>query len=174
MTAAIFHPPAEITDYWGYVKSIDWYDPWLICLILGHILLLATAVLTRNHNTFQTILFFCLRKFNTCPCLYRNTLTDEPEPVPSILVVVVYFSENINEIAAANWQKFSKQQYFDVNGLFISTFFSIPVLLICMLMIGNWLYSSTQIIANVKTAQLRQRLRQQKRESADSNNEPNV
>jgi len=149
MTNEIFYPPAEITDYWGYVKSIDWYDPWLICLILGHITLLATAILTRNHNTFQTVLFF-------------------------LLLVVVYFSENINEIAAANWQKFSKQQYFDVNGLFISTFFSIPVLLICMLMIGNWLYSSTQIMAKVKTAQLRQRLRQQERESTESNNEPNV
>lgn len=52
-----------------------------------------------------------------------------------VLVFVVYFSEYINEVAAQNWQLFSRQQYFDSNGLFISTFFSIPVLLICMLMI---------------------------------------
>ncbi|KAG4073606.1 hypothetical protein HA402_000830 [Bradysia odoriphaga] len=149
MTDAIFYPPTEITDYWGYVKSIDFYDPWLICLIFGHITLCATAVLTRNHNTFQIILFF-------------------------FLLIVVYFSEYINELAAKNWQKFSRQQYFDSNGLFISTFFSIPVLLICMLMIGNWLYSSTQIMAKVKTAQLKQRLKEQKQQSVESESQPNA
>ena len=91
---------------------------------------------------------------------------------------MVYFSEYINEWAATNWQRFSKQQYFDSNGFFISTVFSIPILLNCMLMIvsfvflicktifficimffqGNWLYSSTQLMAKVKTAQLRQHL----------------
>lgn len=48
---------------------------------------------------------------------------------------IVYFSESINEYAALNWRTFSKQQYFDDNGLFISTVFSIPILLNCMLLI---------------------------------------
>lgn len=30
--------------------------------MFGHVTLFATAVLTRNHNTFQIILFFFLRK----------------------------------------------------------------------------------------------------------------
>lgn len=50
-------------------------------------------------------------------------------------VSIVYFSESINEYAALNWRTFSKQQYFDDNGLFISTVFSIPILLNCMLLI---------------------------------------
>lgn len=50
-------------------------------------------------------------------------------------VLLVYFSENINELAAIHWRSFSRQQYFDSNGLFISTVFSIPILLNCMLMI---------------------------------------
>lgn len=50
-------------------------------------------------------------------------------------VLLVYFSENINELAAIHWKSFSRQQYFDSNGLFISTVFSIPILLNCMLMI---------------------------------------
>lgn len=50
-------------------------------------------------------------------------------------VLAVYFSESINEYAAQNWSSFSKQQYFDSNGLFISTVFSIPILLNCMLLI---------------------------------------
>lgn len=51
------------------------------------------------------------------------------------LVTSVYFSESINEYAAENWESFSEKQYFDKNGLFISTVLSIPVLLNCMLMI---------------------------------------
>lgn len=50
-------------------------------------------------------------------------------------VLLVYFSETINEIAAIHWKSFSRQQYFDSNGLFIATVFSIPILLNCMLMI---------------------------------------
>jgi len=53
----------------------------------------------------------------------------------ALSVSVVYFSESINEYAAQNWKTFSKQQYFDDNGLFISTVFSIPILLNCMLLI---------------------------------------
>lgn len=55
---------------------------------------------------------------------------------------IVYFSEGINEYAALNWRTFSKQQYFDDNGLFISTVFSIPILLNCMLLIVSiYIYS---------------------------------
>ncbi|XP_039275216.1 transmembrane protein 18-like, partial [Nilaparvata lugens] len=50
-------------------------------------------------------------------------------------VLLVYFSENINELAANNWRIFSKQQYFDSKGLFISIVFSVPILLNCMIMI---------------------------------------
>lgn len=48
---------------------------------------------------------------------------------------MVYFSESINEYAAVNWRIFSKQQYFDDKGLFISLVFSVPILLNCMLMV---------------------------------------
>lgn len=58
----------------------------------------------------------------------------------SISVSTVYFSESINEYAALNWHSFSKQQYFDSNGLFISTVFSIPILLNCMLLIVSFFF----------------------------------
>lgn len=50
-------------------------------------------------------------------------------------VLLVYFSESINEIASTNWHVFSRQQYFDSKGLFISVVFSMPILLNCMLMV---------------------------------------
>ncbi|XP_031638183.1 transmembrane protein 18 [Contarinia nasturtii] len=129
----------EIVDYWGYLKSIDWYDPWLIALILVHIGTTTAAVCTRNHSLFQMVLFL-------------------------VLLLLVYFSETINELAARNWRTFSRQQYFDSNGLFISTVFSIPILLNCMLMIGNWLYNSTQLMSKLKVAQLKEQRKSQLKE----------
>ncbi|XP_034477294.1 transmembrane protein 18 [Drosophila innubila] len=127
----------EITGYWTFILSIDWKDPWLIALILIHVLTTSTALLTRNNTNFQVFLFL-------------------------VLLSVVYFSESINEYAALNWKTFSKQQYFDDNGLFISTVFSIPILLNCMLLIGTWLYNSTQMMATLKTAQLKERARRER------------
>lgn len=93
----------------------------------------------------------------------------------------MYFSETINGLGATYWKSFSREQYFDSDGLFISTIFSIPILLNCMLMIvrerwqchisprfqyfffifsvsfqSNWLYSSTVLMSKVKAAQLRE------------------
>ncbi|XP_062132160.1 transmembrane protein 18 [Drosophila sulfurigaster albostrigata] len=127
----------EITGYWTFLLSIDWKDPWLIALILLHVLTTSTALLTRNNTNFQVFLFL-------------------------VLLSIVYFSESINEYAAENWKTFSKQQYFDDNGLFISTVFSIPILLNCMLLIGTWLYNATQMMATLKTAQLKERARRER------------
>ncbi|KAI8119091.1 hypothetical protein FF38_02436 [Lucilia cuprina] len=127
----------EITDYWSFLMSIDWRDPWLIGLIILHILTTTTTLMTRNNTNFQIFLFL-------------------------ILLSAVYFSESINEYAALNWRSFSKQQYFDSNGLFISTVFSIPILLNCMLLIGAWLYNSTKMMATLKTAQLKDKVRRER------------
>lgn len=108
-----------------------------------------------------------------------------------ITVLLVYFSESINEIASTNWHVFSRQQYFDSKGLFISVVFSMPILLNCMLMVvrikrffklqtkqiikrflflcnlycflqGSWLYQSTQLMKTLKTAQLREKIKKEK------------
>ncbi|XP_068147191.1 transmembrane protein 18 [Drosophila tropicalis] len=131
----------EINGYWTFLASIDWLDPWLIGLICIHILTTTAALLSRNNTNFQVSLFL-------------------------VLLLAVYFSEGINEYAATNWKTFSKQQYFDSNGLFISTVFSIPILLNCMFLIGTWLYSSTQLMANLKTAQIKERLRKERQNLA--------
>uniref|UniRef100_A0A1A9VPQ0 Transmembrane protein 18 n=1 Tax=Glossina austeni TaxID=7395 RepID=A0A1A9VPQ0_GLOAU len=134
----------EITDYWSFLMSIDWRDPWLMGLIAVHVLTTFTTLMTRNNTNFQVLLFL-------------------------ILLSAAYFSESINEYAALNWRSFSKQQYFDSNGLFISTVFSIPILLNCMLLIvsdkndkGAWLYNSTQMMAKLKTAQLKDKARKER------------
>lgn len=138
------------------------------------------ALLTRNYGNFQAVLFFVL-----CEC---NTYFVTKNRLVLILVLLVYFSESINEIASSNWHVFSRQQYFDSKGLFISIVFSMPILLNCMLMVvgmsslssccdyvwsvfqGSWLYQSTQLMKNLKRAQLRAEIKRresQKEEKVD-------
>lgn len=121
----------EIIGVWTFLQNIDWHDPWLVGLIFFHVVVTLMTLLTRNHGNFQVLLFF-------------------------ILLLLVYFSESINEIAANNWSFFSRQQYFDSQGMFISLVFSVPILLNCMIMVANWLWQSSQLMTKLKRAQLRQ------------------
>jgi transmembrane protein 18 len=128
---SLFTATDSIDGIWPFLQSIDWRDPWLAALLTFHVAITMTALMTRNHANFQIILFL-------------------------VLLLLVYFSESINEVAATNWMAFSRQQYFDSQGLFISVVFSVPILINCMIMVASWLYQSSQLMTSLKRAQLRQ------------------
>ncbi|CRK87792.1 CLUMA_CG001544, isoform A [Clunio marinus] len=67
----------------------------------------------------------------------------------------------INEIAANNWYRFSKQQYFDSNGLFISIIFSSPILLNCLFLLARFLHQSFDLMTKIKTAQITAQIKRQ-------------
>ncbi|KAJ1520105.1 hypothetical protein ONE63_004326 [Megalurothrips usitatus] len=121
----------ELSGIWNFLVSIEWRDPCMLALIAFHVIVTSMVLLTRNHSNFQIILFL-------------------------ILLLLVYFSENINELASNNWRVMATYQYFDSKGMFISTVFSIPILLNCMCMVATWLYQSSQLMTKLKKAQLRQ------------------
>lgn len=78
-----------------------------------------------------------------------------------LLVLLVFFSEYINELAATNSHRFSNQNYFDSNGMFLSLIFSCPILINCLFILARWLFMSFDLITKVKTAQLKQAARRQ-------------
>ncbi|KAE8744927.1 hypothetical protein FOCC_FOCC008427 [Frankliniella occidentalis] len=121
----------ELSGIWNFFVSIEWRDPCMLALIVFHVVVTSMVLLTRNHSNFQIILFF-------------------------ILLFLVYFSENINQLASNNWRLMATHQYFDSKGMFISLVFSIPILLNCMGMVASWLYQSSQLMTKLKKAQLRQ------------------
>ncbi|KAK7788491.1 hypothetical protein R5R35_011933 [Gryllus longicercus] len=139
----------EIDGIWTFIQSIDWHDPWLMGLVLFHVTITLMTLLTRNHSNFQVLLFFSL-------------------------LLLVYFSESINEIAANNWSLFSNQQYFDTKGMFISLVFSVPILLNCMIMVANWLWQSSQLMTKLKRAQLRQQAQFLQRQQSQNRTEENA
>ncbi|XP_013089470.1 transmembrane protein 18-like isoform X2 [Biomphalaria glabrata] len=63
-----------------------------------------------------------------------------------ILLLLVYFAESLNKLAANNWQLFSKQQYFDSRGMFISLVWSVPLLVNTLVIVMLWLLTSSQLM----------------------------
>jgi hypothetical protein len=48
---------------------------------------------------------------------------------------MVYLAETLNVALGANWQLFSRQNYFDTNGFFVSTVYSCPNILLSLMVL---------------------------------------
>ncbi|GAQ82535.1 hypothetical protein KFL_001140230 [Klebsormidium nitens] len=120
----------------AFVHAVDWTEPWILALICAHMLLFFVAIFTRRRNNLQFVLFFTI-------------------------LATIYFAETINKLAGKHWKQFSRQHYFDPQGVFISVIFSGPLILISLILLVNSLYNLTQLIIEVKRAELRVRSKQQ-------------
>lgn len=118
----------------GFFHAIDWKEPWLICLISFHILLLIIAIISRKSVNFQM-------------CLFLLTLSG------------VYLAERLNKFLGDNWKSFATQNYFDPQGIFLSTLWSGPLLVIAIVILVNTLLSLCHLIVRWKKAELRHRAR---------------
>ncbi|XP_064481002.1 transmembrane protein 18-like [Ornithodoros turicata] len=127
----------ETFNIGSIILQVDWTEPWLVGLITFHILALCLTLLTRDRGNVQAALFLTA-------------------------LLLVYFSEALNELAAKHWRSFSSQQYFDSQGMFISLVFSTPLLLNCIIMVGQWMWTSATMMTRLKQAQLRRELRKQR------------
>lgn len=122
----------EIDGVFSMLSHVDWSERWLHILIAFHILCFVITILTRSSTSFQAFLFVAL-------------------------LSIVFFAENINEYAALNFKYFSRLQYFDSGGLFISLVLCLPILMNCFVMLLFWLYGAGAMLVKVKKAKLKRR-----------------
>ncbi|KAM6954295.1 transmembrane protein 18 [Aplochiton taeniatus] len=132
----------RITSIWTFLMSVQWSEPWLIGLLVFHVICFSTTILTCRFYRWQICQFL-------------------------LMVCMVYSAEYLNEFAAMNWRLFSKFQYFDSKGMFISLVFSIPLLFNTIIIVAVWVYQTFTTMTELKTLQLKRKARKENRMKAE-------
>jgi len=121
----------HVDSIYTYLLSIDWSEQWLQGVMGFHLLLLVLIIITRQFIKTQILVF-------------------------TVLLCSVLSTEKLNELLAQNFAAFSRQQYFDSNGMFISLIWSAPVLVNSIVILINWFVYSGNLLVKVKRKELQE------------------
>ena len=119
----------------GFVRAVDWREPWLLGLLAVHCALFMAVVRLRRSAGAQIGIF-----------LGAGAL--------------IYGAEALNDLLAGCWEAFATQNYFDRAGLFTSVVLSGPLLVCCLLTQVNLLAIVSRDLVRLKRMELRHRARE--------------
>ncbi|XP_070589026.1 transmembrane protein 18 [Erythrolamprus reginae] len=122
------------------LTDTDWSEPWILTLGFFHVVCLFCTCLSFRHYRFQIGFFLSL-------------------------IILVFCAEYINEAAAANWRFFSKHQYFDSQGMFISLVFSVPLLVNAILIVIACVYKTVNVMIELKTIQQKRKAKRENKKN---------
>ncbi|XP_073432538.1 transmembrane protein 18 isoform X1 [Dendrobates tinctorius] len=119
-------------------SPIDWSEPWIVGLLGFHLLCFILTCISFKFYKFQIAHFLVMGKTSQKMASKMG---------------LVSCAEYINEVAALNWKLYSRQQYFDSSGMFISLAFSAPLLCNTIIIVVYWVYKTLSVMTELKTLQ---------------------
>lgn len=137
-------PQSSWDQFQAFKAAITWSEPFILSLLFFHIFMFFVNIFVmRSGNLvgrFLLIAFFA---------------------------VVIRGAEVLNQYGSSNWEKFATQNYFDKNGVFVSLMLSAPLLLIAFIHLIVLLRESKNLLIEVKTLQLKDKLKKKSKQSRD-------
>ena len=131
-------PATPIENFHAFRSAITWSEPFIVALVAFQVVMLVLSV------------YVSRRDRGLAPRL----------TIMVIIAVTVKTSEYLNRIAAASWQSFCTQNYFDARGVFMSVMVCAPLLLDSLIMLLLFLREASQLLVQVKTTQLKRQYRE--------------
>lgn len=122
-------PQAIRNELGALASGVDWHEPWLQCLLLSQAALFLLTVATRKNEWVHMALLVAF-------------------------FIAGRFAESINGWAMRNWPEFTRWNYFDKAGAFVSALWSGPFLLDSAFICLNALARAMRLLASLKRAQL--------------------
>lgn len=125
----------------AFIAAVNWKEPFIISLVCFHLFLWIVSITKRKNSDFQIFLFlFC----SLC----------------------VYIAEYLNKtLSQGLWQVLCTQNYFDPRGVFAMMMYSGPLLVLLTFILGNIVYQSMQMLVILKRAQLKEKYKNQQKNS---------
>lgn len=139
--------PDSLTEHFhAFRYAIAWSEPFVLGLVVFQIVMfLFTIWVSRKNQSLAPRVILML-----------------------VILGFVRMAERLNEMGAKKWRLFATQNYFDRRGIFVSIMLCAPLLLDSLLMMILFLREASQLLVEVKTAQI---MRKQKKSSSGKKEE---
>jgi transmembrane protein 18 len=85
-----------------------------------------------------------------------------------LIGLIVRSAERLNSYGAEHWESFATQNYFDRRGIFVAVMLCGPLLVFSFIMLVFFLKEASQLLVQVKTAELKKKKRQQTEGSTET------
>ncbi|KAI7895703.1 transmembrane protein 18-domain-containing protein [Mucor mucedo] len=118
----------------AFFHAVDWTQPWIISVIVFHLLCFLISIKLRNNHDALPIYFM-------------------------ILMGMAALTQPLNSLAIQHWSLFSTESYFDTSGLFIVSVYAFPLIFNCSLTLAFILRAVVSTLIKAKRAQLKSRAR---------------
>eukprot|EP01087_Luapelamoeba_hula_P010192 TRINITY_DN2691_c0_g1_i2.p1 TRINITY_DN2691_c0_g1~~TRINITY_DN2691_c0_g1_i2.p1 ORF type:complete len:173 (+),score=39.34 TRINITY_DN2691_c0_g1_i2:216-734(+) len=123
----------------GFIAAVRWTEPFMLGLAAFHLCLLVFIIITRKRFSIQLYTWLAL-------------------------LLLVCLAQPLNHLCIRYQKVLTTQPYFTTNGLFISTVFSAPLLVMALIIVINFLVGAVGMMVVVMRGQLREQQKLKKKQ----------